>query len=46
MSKQYVADAITSLKPLRDYDPTCLKNSNVRYIDYLEEKNCRKLSCT
>ena len=44
ISKKYVADAISFLKPLRDYDPTYLKITNVKYIDYLEEKSKKK--CT
>ena len=45
ISKQYIVDAISFLKPLRYYDPTYLKITNVRYIDYLEEKKCKK-TCT
>ena len=44
ISKQYVVDAISFLKPLRDYDPAYLKITNVRYIDYLEETPKKK--CT
>ena len=44
ISKQYAVDAVSFLKPLRDYDPAYLKITNVTYIDYLEEK--RKKKCT
>ena len=40
LSKQYCSSAIHHLQPIRDYDPSYLKISNVWYIDYLEKEKC------
>ena len=40
ISKQYCTNTILHLRPIRDYDPTYLKISNVCYIDYLEKEKC------
>ena len=46
VSKQYISNAIHYLTPIRDYDPTYLKISNVSYIDYIGCKYTIKKKCT
>ena len=46
VSKQYIADAILHFRPIRDYDPSYLKISNVPYIDYIGCKYTVKKKCT
>ena len=46
VSKQYITNAIYHLTPIRDYDPTYLKISNVFYIDYIGCKYSIKKKCS